>query len=197
MSYLDWINTGILAAGVAGSLFGGDGDNDAEEAAARNSDLQARIARALFKQSAPLRADTFTTLMGVLRGKRPLNLRVFAPEREALEAQYGNVREGILSSTDRGGLQQRLLNDARIARAQGVVGLESDVRRQAFGQALGIATGMPQIALGGLSSAAGTQAALAGINQQAQAAQGQNFGSLAALGLLGAGGLFGGGGGMS
>lgn len=184
---IDWTTAAILGGAALGSsalsFFGDDDDDDAKDVAKQ----QARISGALFKQSQPLRNVTFNTLMATLLGRRPVNFRVFAPEREALEAQYGHVREGILGSTERGGLQERLLTDAMIERAKGVVGLESDVRRNAFAQALGIATGMPQVALQGLSSAGGTYANLAAINQQANQAQGNAIGSLAALTLLGGG----------
>ena len=158
-----------------------------ERASAREADATQRleeIARQIFNQTAPLRGQTVDALSRVLAGQRPSSLRVFAPEREALESQFRRARENVLSTTPtRGGQLNRSLVDLEIARAMGVSGLESDIRRTAFTQALGTGFGIPAVSIAGLGSAAGLFGATASRSLQETQGKNQSIGTLAGIGL--------------
>jgi hypothetical protein len=109
-------------------------------------------------------------------------MRVFAPEREAIEAQFRRARENVLSSTPmRGGQLNRSLADLEIARAMGVSGLESDVRRQAFNQALGVGFQIPALSISGLGAAGGIYGQAANRALQETQQKNQSIGSIAGI----------------
>jgi hypothetical protein len=128
------------------------------------------LAGELFGQTRPLRTTTIDTLLRVLQGERPENFRVFAPEREALEGQFRNAQANTIAQTPtRGGQLYANLNALEAQRALGVASQESDVRRNAFAQALSVGFGTPSVAFGGLGAAGnlfGTQGELQGQSSQ-------------------------------
>ena len=89
-------------------------------------------AQGILNQTAPLRAATAGTLFDVLTGGRNSNLRVFAPERETVESQFGRARDNMLNTGVRGGELNTSLANLNMARAQTLGGLEADVRKNAF-----------------------------------------------------------------
>ena len=176
---------------MPGNLFGkgGDGGERERRGARETSEEQARIARELFGQTAGLRTGTLSTLEALLRGERPATMRVFAPEREAIESQFGRARENIISGTPaRGGLMSRLLADVETERAQALGAQEAGVRREGFEQALRLGWGAPGTALSGLGSAAASFGGLfqsqAQLEAAEQGAKGEARGSAAMLGLV-------------
>ena len=189
-------STGTVLAG-AGSLLGGAASiasvisgKNAQEANTRAMrqilDTSTTSAEGILGQTAPLRSATAATLFDVLTGGRNENLRVFAPEREAIESQFGRARENIIATTPaRGGQLNRTLADVEIARAQSVSGLESDVRKRAFEDALRIGFQVaPATVFPSFQGATSTLATLAGQGAELQAAGGAGLGQVAAVGAL-------------
>lgn len=189
-------DTGTALTG-AGSLLGGAASiasviqgKEAQEASQRALDrilrTQTTSAEGILGQTSPLRAVTAGSLFDVLTGGRNANLRVFAPEREALESQFRQARENILATTPaRGGQLNKLLADTEVARAQSIGGLESNVRQRAFEDSLRIGFGAaPTAVFPAFQGATGTLAGLAGQGAQLQAAGGAGLGSLTAVGAL-------------
>ena len=114
------------------------------------------ISTELYGSTAGLRSGTVDVLNRVLAGERPEQMRVFAPERETVEQQFRRARENIVATTpNRGGQLNQLLADTDRARAQTLGGLEADVRRRAFDQALATGFQVPTLSLAGLGSAGG------------------------------------------
>ncbi|OFX03530.1 MAG: hypothetical protein A3E78_08220 [Alphaproteobacteria bacterium RIFCSPHIGHO2_12_FULL_63_12] len=189
-------STGTVLAG-AGSLLGGAasiasviaGKNAQQEntrALRQLTDLSTTGAEGILSQTAPLRSATALSLFDTLTGGRNENLRVFAPEREAVESQFGRARESIIATTPaRGGQLNRALADVEVARAQSVSGLETDVRKRAFEDALRIGFQVaPSTVFSTFQGATGTLASLAGQGAELQAAGGAGLGQVAAVGAL-------------
>lgn len=188
---------------------GGGGKGGAEGKAAT---VQSRLAAELFRQSGPVREELFGVptnpnlvnppvppgtggglLSEILQpiGVEPLPpVQTLPTARETAEQQFKVAETNIMRSTPRGGLQQRLLGDINIARAQEVtrqaVGQKEAIRQQEIAeiarreeaertragrifQAATPALGQTQLAIGGLGQAGATQAALAGQQAQSQA----------------------------
>ena len=180
--------TGALL-GAGASAFGAVQGKQAQEKATR--ELRNLIgqttsdATGIMRQTSPLRSLTAGNLAAVLTGGRTDMLRVMAPEREALETQFGRARENIVAGGTRGGMLDRNLADLDVARAQSVTGLESDVRRRAFEDALRIGYGAaPSVAFPAFSGASASLANLANAGAAQQAAGGAGLGNLAGLGAL-------------
>lgn len=167
-----------------------------------SSRMAREMGQELFGLTRPLRTDTVDTLTRVLRGERPQNFRVFAPEREALESQFTNAREATISgSPARGGAMSNQLRDLEVARALGISSQEADVSRRGFAAALETGFGTPSTALSGvlgagnlsgqgagtLANVFGSQAGLAGsaFGTQADLFNASGNRALATLGLLG------------
>jgi hypothetical protein len=143
----------------------------------------------LFTQTAGLRIGTVDILQRVLAGERPETFRVFAPEREAVESQFRNVRENILATMPaRGGQLSRLLAEAEVGRARTLGELEADVRRRGMEQALGVGFGVPGTAFAGIQGAGGIFGTAAGRAQQDVQAKNQSIGQIAGI-AAGLGGL--------
>ena len=142
-------------------------------------------ATGIMRQTSPLRSLTAGNIAAVLGGGRTDQLRVFAPEREALETQFGRARENVVAGGSRGGMLDRTLSDLDVARAQSVAGLESDVRRRAFEDALRIGFGAaPAASFPAFAGASNALANLAGQGAQQQAAGGAGLGNAAGLAAL-------------
>lgn len=188
-------DVGSVLAG-AGSLVGAGASVasivQGKEAQERNRrDLQNLIgqttsdATGIMRQTSPLRSLTVGNLVPVLAGERTDNLRVFAPEREALESQFGRARENIIATGSRGGMLNRNLADLEIARAQAVGGLESDVRRRAFEDSLRIGFGAaPATVFPAFSGASNALATLSGQDQAQIASGGAGLGTSAGIAAL-------------
>jgi len=155
------------------------------------AETEQNIANQIFNQTAGLRSSATDTLQSVLAGQRPDQFRIFAPEREAVEAQYGRARENIIATTPaRGGQLSRLLTDADLARAGTLSQLEADIRRQAFNQALGVGFGAgPAVGLGAFANAAQTYGTVANRNEAGAMGKNSAFGSVigGSAGMLGVG----------
>jgi len=186
------VNWGQALAG-AGSLLGGAASvasifagKNAQEANARAlrqiTDLSQTGAEGILSQTAPLRAVTAGTLFNRLTGG-PIEA---APEREAIEGQFTRARENILATTpSRGGQLNRMLADVEVGRAQSVAGLESDLRKRAFEDALRIGFQVaPATVFPTFQGLAGTFGGLAGQGMELQAAGGAGLGQIAAIGSL-------------
>lgn len=142
-------------------------------------------ATGIMRQTSPLRSITAANLIDVLSGGRTSNLQVFAPEREAIESQFGRARGNLIAGGQPGGQLNRSMADLNIARAQSVSGLEADVRRRAFEDALRIGYGAAPAAV--FPAFQGSQGALLGLASQGanqQAGAGAGLGSIAGLGAL-------------
>lgn len=177
----------VLGAGASiyGTVQGKQAQEKATKALRDILGQQTSSAQGILAQTGPLRSLTATNLAEVLGGGRTDMLRVMAPEREALEAQYGRARENIIAGGERGGMLNRSLADLETARAQSVAGLESDVRRRAFEDALRIGFGAaPSTVFPAFQGAASTLGGMAQMGAQQQAAGGAGLGSAAAVGAL-------------
>jgi hypothetical protein len=143
-----------------------------------------RFGQEVFQQTSGLRSSTVDTLQQVLAGGRPANMSVFAPEREAVERQYGRARENIIATTPaRGGQLNRMLTDADLARAGTLGALEADIRRNAFNQSLSLGFGAgPAIGLGAYDSSSRIFDAVANRGDQGAKGASSGAGSLAGLG---------------
>jgi len=180
------------AAGAGASIFSGIQGKEAQDKATKQlRDIlgqQTSSAQGILAQTGPLRSMTASQIAAVLGGGRTEQLRVFAPEREAIESQFGRARENIVAGGSRGGMLDRSLADVNVARAQSVSGLESDVRRKAFEDALRIGYGAaPSTVFPAFQGASSTLAMLAGQGAQQQSAAGAGLGSSAAIMALLAG----------
>ncbi len=190
MSYAGPVLSGVgSAAGAGASIYGILQGKKAQDAATKAlGDIlgqQTSNAQGILRQTGPLRSLTATNLAQVLAGGRTDNLRVFAPEREAIEGQFTQARNNLLATGERGGLMSSNLNNLNIARAQAVSGLESDVRKNAFENSLRIGFGVaPSVVFPTMSNAAGLFGQQQAMAQQQQAAGGAGLGSIAALGTL-------------
>lgn len=187
--------TGAIIGG-AGSLLGGaasvasvvNGKNAQEKNTKALQDLIGQTtsdATGIMRQTSPLRSLTAGNLAAVLGGGRTDQLRVFAPEREALESQFGRARDNLIGGGTPGGQMNRSLADLEIARAQSVAGLESDVRRRAFEDSLRIGFGAaPQSVFPTFAGAGNALANLAGQGAAQASAGGAGLGQIAGLGAL-------------
>lgn len=139
----------------------------------------------IMKSTSPLRSLTTANLAAVLGGARTDQLQVFAPERQALEAQFGRAKDNIIAGGQFGGQLNRSLSDLESNRAQAIAGLEADVRRKAFEDALRVGFGVaPQQVFGAFGGATSALANQANMAAQQQASAGAGLGQSAALGAL-------------
>lgn len=190
MSYagpiISGVGTGVGAgASIYGIIQGKKAQDQATKALRDILGQQTSDARGIMAQTGPLRSITATNLAEVLGGGRTQDLRVFAPEREAIEGQFTQARNNLLATGERGGQLNSQLNQLNVARAQSVSGLESNVRQKAFEDALRIGYGVaPSVSFPAFQGASNTLSGLAGMGQQQQAAGGAGLGSVAALGAL-------------
>lgn len=178
----------LLAAGLGAgaSIYNSNRQIDALNQASNISGDQNALARSLFMQTQPLRTGTMGTLMQVLQGGNPLNMRVFAPARETLEAQYGNARQNILNTIPmRGGQLNSSLRDLEISRASSLGDMEATLRQNAFNQALGTGFGAPPTALAGMGGAANNLANVGGTQAGIANSKNSSLGSMAGLAALG------------
>lgn len=178
------------AAGGAASIASIVNGKNAQEANQRALDKilnqQVGTANEIIGQTNPLRNITGASLFNVLSGNQDPNLRVFAPEREALEGQFSQARNAIISNTpNQGGQLNKSLSDLEVARAQSVAGLQTNVRQKAFEDALRVGYGVaPQTVFPAYQGATSTLAQLSGQGIAQQASGGQGLGSVAAIGAL-------------
>ena len=173
------------AASVGSILSGKDIQKENTAALKQLLNLQTSSAEGILGQTAPLRALTAGNLAAVLAGGRTDNLRVFAPEREGIESQFTNARENLVAGGVRGGQLNQSLANLETARAQTVGGLESDVRRRAFEDALRVGFGAaPSTVFPTFQGSANVLANLAGQGANLQAAGGAGLGTSAGIGAL-------------
>lgn len=173
------------AASIANVINGKNAQNDATSALKKLTNLNTSSAEGILGQTAPLRALTASDLAAVLAGGRTENLRVFAPEREAVEQQFSRAKDNLVAGGVRGGQLNRGLTDLNIARAQAVSGLEADVRRRAFEDSLRIGFGVaPQTVFPAFSGSANVLANLSGQGAQEAASGGAGLGTAAGVGAL-------------
>lgn len=183
--------------GGAGALLGGGasvastiaGKNAQDKAQSQLDNLlrtQTSSAEGILKQTSPLRGLTTANLLDVLTGGTNANLGFQAPTREAVESQFKNARENIISTTpNQGGQLNKSLGDLEIARAQTVGGLESDTRKQAFEDALRIGYGVaPSTVFPTFAGSANVLANLSAQGGQQAASGGAGLGQITALGAL-------------
>lgn len=180
---------GGAAVGAGASIFSGiQGKKTQQQNTKALQDLIGTTtsdATGIMKQTSPLRSLTAANLAAVLGGGRTDQLQVFAPEREALESQFGRAKENLIAGGQQGGQLNRSLNDLNIARAQSVSGLEADVRRKAFEDSLRIGFGVaPSTVFPAYQGAQGALLGLSNQGAQQQAAAGSSLGSTAAIGAL-------------
>lgn len=179
---------GALLGGGASIASGLQGKSNQEKNQKALTDLLGQTtsdASGILKQTSPLRSLTAANLTAVLGGGRTDQLRVFAPEREAIESQFNQARGNIIAGGTPGGSLQRSLADLNIGRAQAVTGLESDVRRRAFEDALRIGYGAaPSTVFPAYAGAGAAYANQANAAANQQAAAGAGLGSTAAIGAL-------------
>ena len=146
-------------------------------------DLQT-IGLGLWNATSSLRASTEQTLNQVLGGGRPENMRIFAPEREAVENQVRVARENILSTTPtRGGQLNQALTNVELARAGTLGQMEADIRRQAFREALGVGFQVPAAAIGAISRAGDIFGGQTNRGMQETFGKNRSIGSLAGMGF--------------
>ncbi|MBI3937144.1 MAG: hypothetical protein HY323_09220 [Betaproteobacteria bacterium] len=170
--------------------FGKDDDDEIKrlrQAQEQQAALTAQVAQGPIAAQ-ELQRPVLDIFQSILRGERPSTLKVFAPERETLEAQFGRARENVIGTTPaRGGLLTRMLGDLETERARAVTGLESDVRKAAFPMAASLAFGAPLSALPGISAAGAQFGDLAERLAQEQAGFGRTVGQTAAkIGMMAA-----------
>lgn len=154
------------------------GANRGERRQGKAADSMYQYATELMGQTAPTREASIGTINDVLAGGRPENMRVFAPEREAVESQFHNAKENLMESIPaRGGELNRRLVDLNIGRASALGGLEAGVRRDAMNQALQVGFQAPATAMAGLGNAGALYGQNAGLASQREQAEKQGVGS--------------------
>lgn len=173
------------AASVANVINGKNASSEANDALKKLLNTNTSSAEGILGQTAPLRALTSANLASVLTGGRTDNLRVFAPEREAIETQFSNAKDNLIAGGQRGGQLNHNLADLNTARAQSVSGLEADVRRRAFEDALRIGFGAaPQAVFPAFQGSASVLANLSGQGAAEAASGGAGLGGVAGIGAL-------------
>lgn len=145
---------------------GGGGKGRGFAGAEAASESLADIAESVFEETAPIRGQTLERLESTLGGNFPAG-PVFEAQKLATEQQFDRARERTIASAPRGGALTGALGDVESARAATLAGITGDIFQRDVGAAQAAAFGAPPVAISGLGSAAGTQAALA----QAQAGQ--------------------------
>ena len=149
------------------------------------SQFQRGIASTLFSESTPTRQAAFPLVESSLDNfNAPISIDTLAQNpqfgafKDAIETQFDSARQRALESIPTGGGLFDALGGVERGRAgaltQGFGALASDEaqqRQRNLDRALGVATGVPQVALGGAQGAGATFANLAG--QQAQIANAQ------------------------
>ena len=173
------------AASVSSVLNGKDASKENTEALKRLTNLNTSSAEGILGQTSPLRALTAANLAAVLGGGRTDNLRVFAPERESVEQQFTRGRENLIAGGVRGGSLDRSLADLEVGRAQTLSGMESDVRRRAFEDAIRVGFGAaPNTAFPAFAGSANVLSRLAASGDANAASGGAGLGQLAGIGAL-------------
>lgn len=173
------------AASVGSIIAGKNAQQENTDALKRLLNTQTSSAEGILGQTGPLRAQTAGNLAAVLAGGRTNNLRVFAPEREAVEQQFSRARDNLIEGGARGGVLTHSLNDLNIARAQTVSGQDADVRKRAFEDAIRIGFGAaPSAVFPAFQGSANILANLASQGGAQAAAGGAGLGSVAGLGAL-------------
>ena len=174
------------AASIASIVQGKNAQEAQQKALERILGRQTETAQGIISQTDPLRQITAASLFNTLSGNRDPNLRVFAPEREALEGQFSQARNAIIQNTpNQGGQLNKSLSDLEVARAQSVAGLQSNVRQKAFEDALRTGYGIaPQTVFPAFQGASNTLLALSNQGAAQQASGGAGLGQITALGAL-------------
>src|SRR5437867_516489 len=110
--------TGALlggAASVASTISGKEAQDRAQSQLQKILNTQTSSAEGILGQTSPLRSVTTANLLDVLTGGTNANLGFQAPTREAVESQFRNARENIISSTpNQGGQLNKSLADLEI-----------------------------------------------------------------------------------
>jgi hypothetical protein len=134
---------------------------------------QADISKKIFEESTPLRQSLVGSAeekLGMTPSFAPSPVALFgpnAPERQAVEAQYGNAKENILSTVPmRGSELNRNLVGLEAARAGDIGQLEANATNQALALGSDIGLGTTATTLSGLNAA--RIGASAQANRQAQ-----------------------------
>src|SRR5258708_5326678 len=104
------ILTGVgatLGAGssIANTISGKQAQSDARNQLNKILNTQTSTAEGILGQTSPLRSVTTGNLLDVLTGGTNQNLGFQAPTREAIESQFNNARENIISTTPNQGGQ--------------------------------------------------------------------------------------------
>ena len=173
------------AASVGSIINGKSAAKDNTEALKRLTNLNTSSAEGILGQTSPLRSLTAANLAAVLSGGRTDNLRVFAPERETVEQQFTRGRENLIAGGVRGGSLDRSLADLEVGRAQTLSGMESDVRRRAFEDAIRVGFGAaPNTAFPAFAGSANVLSRLAASGDANAASGGAGLGQLAGIGAL-------------
>lgn len=177
-----------------GSIFRKGSEQSGQSQALSNQ--QGAMANQLFGQSQGIRDRIFGGMNqflgeGVMPSVLKSTVGLGVPIAQQ-EAELANARRGIMDSMPRGGLQQRALMELPLQRllqrdmlAANRNAIDDATRQNLFSMAGGMATGVPQQAMAGLSNAAGNLNSLGqqrmGQNYQAQQGIGKALGSAASL----------------
>ena len=91
---------------------------------------------------------------------------LFAPGKFAIERNFRNAREDILSSLPEGGELLEALAQADVSKAGNLAGLEADISQDFFNKMMAMISGQTQQGISGLGTAAGLD-----VQRQGQQAQ--------------------------
>lgn len=172
-----------------GEMFGGGGgEGGGSVAPSSYEEALAMMALDQYNSTRGLRQGFLQQYTDLMTGhldpsQMPQYAPAFAQGKEAIEDQYGLAREGIISNAPRGGAMQGQLADLESSRAEQAstlpmmlaAGITEDMMNKAYGTSFQTA---PQLAMGGMGTAAGTlsnrlsaQIAAQAAERQAQAAE--------------------------
>ena len=172
-------------ARAKGGKGGGGGGSSAETSLTQS---QANIANTIFGEATPLRQALVGSVeqrLGLEPTYEPSDVALFgpsAPERQAVESQYTNAKNNIMSSIPtRGSEMNKNLAGLEAARAGDIGQMESDATMRALGLASDIGLGTSSTALSGFNNARVGASATATRDAQMAGASAQGKGQTAGM----------------
>lgn len=172
----------MMVGGGLGSAAGGLFDNQSGTSTPNNEyEAQlAKMAQALFDQTAPMRGNLVDELTSVSNGtydpqKSPLFSPRFAEAKQGVEDQYGIAKQNIMSNTPRGGALASSLNNLEMTRAGTAARMpqeiSSGIMNELMNKAYGTAFNTPAQSMQGMSGASQSLSGRQSMAMQADAAK--------------------------
>lgn len=142
--------------GVVNSVFGGGKDQGSSDSA----DAMAQMARQLWTETSGVRAPLIEQMTSAVSGDfDPGTSPIFAPQKRAIESQYGVAKDNLLASMPAGGAMTSAMADLESNRANSLADMMGSIYQDQLNKAYGASFNAPGQAIQGLGSAASIQSA--------------------------------------